>query len=222
MGKRKGRRAGGINQAGSKIIMIVGHELFTITSLTLTQRVLVPFSFTRALAVADAYSYYRFKKVKLTVHPSELATASGTSQEPTLAVGFSPGPAPDTPPASQNDVYNLSRSIFVGSAMTMPTAMTLKPKDLLVDSPIKWYKTLSGTPDTQWEQQGVFYFFPGITSGSAVAYNVTVDYEVEFQGLMVPTSTPVKPVGPSSDPASLIEYHNQRYMLVPPLPTRGA
>ncbi len=222
MTRRRRNRKALANSAGSAITKVEGHELFSVTSTTLTQRVLIPFNFTRALAIADNYSYYRFRRVNLTVHPSELATTSGTSIEPTLAVGFSPGPAPDTPPASQNDVYNLSRSIFVGSAMTMPTRMKLTQKDLMVDSPIKWYKTIAGTPDVQWEQQGIVYFFPSVTSGSAVTYQVTFDYEIEFQGLMVASSTPVKPVGPAASPTSVIEYHGQKYMLLPSTALGGA
>ncbi len=221
MTRKRRNRKGLTNAAGSAITKVEGHELVAIASTSLTQRVVVPFSFTRALAIADNYSFYRFRKMNVTVHPSELATTSGTSVEPTMCVGFSPGVAPDTPPASQNDVYNLSRSIFIGSAMTRPTTMKLSMKDLMADSPIKWYKTIAGTPDAQWEQQGVIYFFPGVTSGTAVPYQVTFDYEIEFQGLMVASSTPVKPIGPPSAPTSLIQYHNQKYMLLPAATNSG-
>lgn len=213
---RKKKQGGSLNTVGSDRQLLYGHELRSVSSTGALQVVLVPFSFTRALALADNFQYYRFKKVKVTVLPSMVGTSYSAAIPQSVAVGYEPGPAPDTPPASQNDVMNLSRSVFHGRGQTVNSHLNLGSNDLLADSPIKWYKTIAGTPDAQWEQQGVVYFFAAANTGTSVSFDVLYDYEIEFQGLMVASSTPaVVPVGSSGDPNAMFLYKGARYLRVP-------
>jgi len=65
--------------------------------------------------------------------------------------------------------------------------------DLIKDGQITWYKTKAGTPDAQFEIQGNLFFWPlarGAGAASVQAFEVTVEYECEFQTYVPITSTP--------------------------------
>ncbi len=215
--KRSGKKGGAnLNKHGSDVQVLYGHELKQNTVTGLTQVVLIPFNFTRALAMADNFQFYRFRRIKCTILPSNNGTSLSATIPQSIAMGYAPGPAPDTPPARQNDVVNLNRSSFMGRAATVPVKLQLGPKELIGDTPIKWYKTIAGAPDVQWEQQGVVYFYSAAATGASTLFDIMWDYEIEFQGLMVATSTPLQLCGPPSDSNSMVLYRGNTYMRIPP------
>ncbi len=201
---RRGRR--GMDK-GEQIEIVSGTEQFTTSVTGLTQRVMVPFSFTRALAIADSFAFYRFRRMHIEIHPGRTSNGLG------LGAAFLPGVAPDTPPASINAVMNLPYSKFHSETKSVETYIKLGPKELISDSPTRWYKTLAGTPDAQWEQQGVIYFW---SDDPTPEFDITFRYELELQGWVTAANTPQPLLTPSGqlDNYSLIRWRGASYVRV--------
>ncbi len=188
--RRRGNRKRQNNASRMEVVMGSEIELVSGASGTLTTVPLVPATFTRALAIADTFAFYRFKRVKVTIHPNVYEAIDIQGQ---LTAGYLAGVAPDTPPASDNDVYNLTRHIKHGYGRNLPTTMVLEPRDLIGNVQLKWFKTIAGTPDAQFEIQGNVFFWSvarGASSASIQSWNVTFDYTLELQSFVPTTSTP--------------------------------
>lgn len=165
-------------------------ELINAATGTLSTVVLIPATFVRALAIADSFAYYRFKKVKVTIYPNVYEAIDIQTQ---LTVGYLPGVAPDTPPANDDSVFQMSKHVKHGYGKCTNTTMTVPYADLVGDAQVKWFKTIAGTPDAQFEIQGNFFFWPvtrGASAASAASYNVGFDYTIEFQNFVAPSNTP--------------------------------
>ncbi len=197
---------------GNKIEVVCGTEHFDITATGLTQRVLVPFNFTRALAIADNFAYYRFRKVHVEIHPGRNSNGDG------VAVAYLPGVAPDTVPASLNAVMNLPYSKFHSDTKTVETYIKLGRSELIGDAPTKWFKTIAGTPDSQWEQQGGFYIW---SDDPTPEFEITFRYEVELQGWVLAANTPQPALSStnSKDSYALISWKGFNYVRVDSLPS---
>lgn len=218
--RRRGRGRGGKasgKQATVRKEVVMGSDVIFIpaTPAGLTTVVLQPATFVRALALADSFAYYRFTHVKMTIHPNVYAAIDAQSQ---ITAGYLPGVAPDTPPANDNSVYQLSKHAKHTLGKTVPTSMTVTASDLVGDAQIKWFKTIVGTPAAQFEVQGNFFFYVtpfGAAAGSMTTWNVTFDYVLEFQNFVVPANTPfLKLAHQSADEKKqqTIEIAGERYL----------
>ncbi len=210
MGRKKNKKV-----SGSTPEVIYGRDLLTVGAGApgLTQVILVPATFDRALAIADSFAFYRFKNVKIIVSPN--VSASSVDYSASMAMGFLPGVAPDTPPASQDNVMNLSRAKFHGFGKTVDTILNLRPKDLIMDAQLPWFKTIAGTPDSQFEQQGIVYFYWfNRGAGTPPGFSVVVEYIIEFQGLVPTTSTPLRRILTQSAKTGgeIIDVGGSRYL----------
>lgn len=173
-----------------RVETVMGRQLFVYTSTSQVTVALQPATFTRALAIADNFQFYRFRKVRCIIAPAFTGSASST-----FALGYAPGAGFDTPPAANTDIMQLPRAVFAGAGKTSDTILDLGSSDLVGDSPLRWYKTVIGTPDTQFEVQGNLY---GIApNGTNAPVYVTVEYTLELQSWNLATNSPFAPL-PSS------------------------
>ncbi len=162
--------------AGAKSEVVMGRSLITITASSMNVIQISPNSaFPRALAIADVFQFYRFKKLRVNLCP-------GTE----LTAGYAPGAAFDTPPTTSAQVIELPVAILQSSAKTTDTVLNVPQKELLNDAQIPWYKTIPGVPSTEFEIQGNLY----ILAGSGVS-RVYIDYAVEFQSWNLAAQSPL-------------------------------
>ncbi len=172
MTRRRNKNA----QFGSKPESVSGRSLFTAGAAAVTTTTLSPASFSRALAIADVYQFYRFTKADLIVIP----------QDTNMVVGYAPGAAFDTPPTLASQILEFPQALYHGSAKFMDSRLRVSRKELLGDSQIPWFKTIPGTPATQFEIQGNFYVLAGATAG--LFY---IEWTVEFQSWNLAANSPM-------------------------------
>ncbi len=154
-----------VNNKGAKVETISGRTLITILNAATSGSVsLSPAAFPRAAAIADVFEFYRFTSVRVTLPTSSQAYAVGyTNQQ------F------DTAPATIFEVMELPYAQRQESTCTVYHSFSMGRKELIGDGQIKWWKTIPGTPATQFELQGTFYG----AGGSQTLY-LTVEWTVEF------------------------------------------
>ncbi len=126
---------------------------------------LQPSPFPRALAVADVFEFYRFTSVKVILHP----------QGAEYAVGYS-NQTFDTAPTTLAGVLELPVAARQVQNSSVFKELNLGRQELLSNGPLKWYKTVVGTPDALFETQGNLY----IAAGSSQTLNLVIEWEVEF------------------------------------------
>ncbi len=189
--RRRSRRNAGAS--GQKWETISGQQLFiSTTNNALTQVPVAPSSFTRVLAIADSFSFYRFTKIKIEMLPSLEDAASGTQQYASLALGYLPGVAPDTPPANEASVLALPYANFLSQGSTVPRRITIPKRELVGDGQLKWYKTIAGAADSQFETQGIIYGWASSNAGSITSgVNWMVHYTCQLQGWILAGNTPM-------------------------------
>lgn len=172
--------------AGSRPEKVSGRSLFTFT--TTGSIVISPAAFSRALAIADVFQFYRFTKLRIKNIPTGVA----------CTYGYAPGALFDTPPTLASQVTELPYAVNHGLEKTTDTILNIPRKELLGDSQIKWFKTIPGSPASQFEIQGNVYVVVPVTG-----VIMEVEYEVEFQSWNLAANSP-KPNLPSADlpPAS--------------------
>jgi len=156
------------------------------------------------LAIADNYQFYRFTRIKIELLPSTEDQATGTQTSASLAAGYLPGPAPDSPPASEASILALPHANFLSQGSTVPRRITLPRRELVGDGIVMWYKTIAGTPDAQFETQGIIYTFASAAGTITNGVNFFVHYTVEFQGWSIATNTPL---AVPKDVSKLDEHH---------------
>jgi hypothetical protein len=175
---------------GSKPESVSGRTLFTIAATTASTISLSPASFPRALAISDVYQFYRFTKANLMVIP----------QDTNITAGYAPGAVFDTPPSVSSQVLELPQAVFHGSGKFNDTWLRVPRKELLSDAQIPWFKTIPGTPATQFEIQGNFYIVSGATSGLYM-----IEWTVEFQSWNLAANSPLSIVPKVEDKAQQVK-----------------
>ncbi len=167
-----------------RVEVVMGRQLFVYTGNTLVTIAIQPASFTRALAIADNFQFFRFRRLRCTIAP----TTGGSSFATTFALGYAPGSGFDTPPSSNTDVMQLPKAVFAGAGKSVDTILDIGPSELVSDNPLRWFKTIVGTPDTHFEVQGILY---GIASnGTTFPVNVIIEYELELQSWNLASNSP--------------------------------
>ncbi len=177
MPRNRSRNKNTVN--GAKPEMIEGRQVFTQSGLTTTSYSISPATFTRALAIADVFQFYRCTKLRVIALP----------QDSNIIFGYAPGAAFDTPPASGSDVIQLPFAKYHASGKFMETILDIPRKELLGDAQIPWFKTIIGTPATQFEIQGNLYVSSGATGIAFV-----IEYAFEFQSWNLATQSPLSKV----------------------------
>lgn len=158
----------------------------TVAAPTITSANMSPAFELRLAQIAEAFQYYRFSKITVSLFPCKTAT-----NDSAVSVGYIPR-TPNTAPATHYEVCTLPASAHKSHSQTVPARMMVSKNVLLGDAPLKWYQTVVGTEDTQWEIQGVVYFASNVVS-AAVANNFYFIIEgiCEFKGRSALTQTPL-------------------------------
>ena len=142
----------------------------------------------RIQAIAEYWQYFRFVAIDVVIHKGGPNATWSSAVDHFTAVGYNPR-VPNTAPTTYQEVVELQRSVVSGFKEFVPTTLTLRRKDLLGDVPLKWYQTVAGTEDTQWEKQGVIYI-ASAAIGAATS-NMLLSYEIkgriEFMGRSLAT-----------------------------------
>ena len=174
MGKRRAMKS----TAGSNPEVISGRSVifFAASSSNIVQ--ISPNSvFPRAAAIADVFQFYRFTKLKVTVIPTDTQ----------VVIGYAPGAAFDTAPTTGPAIIELPIAVWHGAAKFGETRMMVPRKELIPDAQIPWFKTVPGTPATQFEIQGNLY---NATGAGANGGTIVIDYTVEFQSWNLAAQSP--------------------------------
>lgn len=166
-----------------RVETVMGRQIFVYSGTTMVSIPVQPASFTRALAMADNFQFYRFRKLRCIITPGDI---DGNVSNFTL--GYAPGAAFDTPPAANTDIIQLPKAVHHGSAKTVDTVLDIGPDELITDAPLRWYKTIAGTPDTQFEIQGNLYGIAG--AGNLAAVSLVIEYEMELQSWNLASNSP--------------------------------
>ncbi len=188
---RKARRQKGNSVSPNSVQRIAGAQLFNATT-TVTTVPISPASFTRALAIADLFQFYRFTKIK--VHQMPVAF-NNTATVNYIIHAYAPGSEFDTPPTTPAQLIELPRYIYHGLSKTTDTDMLLGAKDLLSHAQLPWFKTIAGTEDPQFEVQGNLY---NLSTQATESY--IIEYVVEFQSPNLAAQSPLRK-GLKVDPA---------------------
>ncbi len=186
MPKKSGMRnlSDPIERVPFKIILAGAAVSTSYNAPTITSDNLSPAIDVRLNAIADVFQYYRFTQLKVSLMPYD----DGTN-EATVSSGYIPR-VPNTAPTTHNQIMNLPGSVFKGFGQTIPASYRLGKSVLIADAPLKWYQTIVGTEDTQWEIQGVLYHASnGKTASSPFVY--IVEGVCEFKGRSAASQTPM-------------------------------
>ncbi len=136
-----------------------------------------PATFPRCLAMADVFEFYRFTRLDIEVPPS-----SGVS----YAIGYT-NQGFDTPPTTIAGVIELPYAKYMADACTTFRQLNIGRKELLGDNNLKWFKTIPGTPATQFEIQGNIY--AAIASSGGV--DLIIEWECEFSQWNLAAQSPL-------------------------------
>ncbi len=180
---RSSRRKSAKNGTDS-VQTISGRQLFNSTNASATTVPIAPSSFTRALAIADLFQFYRFTKIRVVQPPISVNTTSGTTQY--VIHSYAPGSEFDTPPTTPAQLVELPKVMYHGLGKAVDSNLVLSRKDLLSHAQLPWFKTIAGTEDSQFEIQGNLYNLNNV--GSAVSYYI--EYDVEFQSPNLAAQSP--------------------------------
>lgn len=209
MPRRNNRRNSKNSQSpnGARIERISGRQYFSASVPTTGSTFnIIPLSFTRASAIADVYGLCRLKKLRVTMCPQNTAG---------YAVGYAPGVL-DTAPATMSEIVALPEARYQSGFSTMPQSFDIPPQELLGDNQIKWFKTVAGAADSNFEIQGALYLSSeGVTS----TIKLVLDYVYEFQSWSLANNTPLRKINraiDSGEPATEVLISGVKYVLVPP------
>ncbi len=201
--RRKNRRR--TSSPGERIEVVEGQQLFiSTTNGTVNTIPVAPSSFTRVAAIADNFQFYRCTKLRVKVFPTIENSASGSSNNGSLAVGYLPGAAPDTPPANEPSVLALPFTTFMSNGQTVPSWMSVPRRELVANGVLKWYKTIAGTPAEQFETQGNIYSFGVWSTTPTIGINFMIYFRFELQAWALAGNTPLSIV--PKDVSKLREY----------------
>jgi hypothetical protein len=167
--------------------IICGRQIFTTGTINVVGTLSIsPASFTRALAVADVFQFYRFTMVKVII-PATAPTATTGTGAASTSVAYAPGAVFDTPPTTIAEIIALPKYLHMGNAVNVDKIMTLNQKDLLSHVQLPWFKTIVGTEDTQFEIQGNLYYLSSIVANASYI----IEYRVEFQSPNLAGNSPM-------------------------------
>lgn len=187
MGRRKSSSASDpIERVPFKILSaITVANTTTLVAPTITSVNLAPTLDGRLGSIGDAFQYYRF--VDLKVH---LPPATNPTSDSDASVGYIPR-IPNSAPTSHSELMSLPASVHKARGTSLESVMRVKRNVLIGDAPLKWYQSVAGTEDAQWEIQGQIIFAINTNTPSAgVQQTYIVEGICEFKGRSALTQTP--------------------------------
>lgn len=187
MGRRSRKMPQKANKNDSDSIEVFsGRQLFNTSGTinTVSTINISPASFTRALAVADIFQFYRFTRIKVIQPP---VAFNNTNVTAAIVHAYAPGSGFDTAPTTYAQLVELPKMLYHGQSKTIETNMTLNRQDLLKHVQLPWFKTIAGSPDAQFEIQGNLYNIAIYTTQSFI-----VEYTVEFQSPNLAGQSPLE------------------------------
>ncbi len=128
---------------------------------------------------AELFNLYRFTKLQI----SWLAPNTNVTD---ACVGVATGTI-DGVPTTNVEVSQLEYAGINWGDQTTPTHLVIPSSYLLGQSPNKWWKCQTGTPDDWEEIQGQIFGTITVSGG----LNIWVDYEVEFCDFVAPAQSPM-------------------------------
>ncbi len=164
------------------------YSFLAVTSVTLASPTIQAVNVTpgidsRLNAIGDVFQWYRFKRLKVHLHPT-LAAADVLA-----TVGYLPR-VPNTAPTAHNDMALMPASTQKSWSQSVKSTMVVGPDIMLGDTNLKWYQTALGTEDSQFEIQGVLYF-AGTATVNPSNTIVCIEGICEFKGRSAATQTPL-------------------------------
>jgi len=162
---------------GARVETVSGRTLFTVAGGAATTISISPASFSRCLAMADVFQFYRFVDIKLVINPNDA----------TVTAGYAPGALFDTPPTTSGTILELPLAVNHAFIKSVDTILHVPRSELLPDSQIMWFKTIPGTPASQFEIQGNIYIAAPGAAGS-IHY---IEWTCEFQSWNLAAQSPL-------------------------------
>ncbi len=159
----------------------------TFAAPTISTVSIVPAFDARLAAIAEVYQFYRFTQLRvfLCPHINEV-----TADDVATSTGYLPR-TPNTAPTTHVQVMAMPSSAYKGMGQTMPSKMSVPKSILLGDAPLKWFQSVAGTEDTQWEVQGVVYIAGTSTNATGASAVFYLEGICEFKGRSASQQTPL-------------------------------
>jgi len=172
-------------------VSMTGHDIiaFANGSSVLSQILLVdPAYFTRLVAPAGAFEFYRFSKLRFRIHPAAVQVAASYLPEAT------------TTTATYANIIHQPRMAHLTGAETTPSPWINIPRGVLLGTATKWFKTQTATGTDPSITQGTLMV---ATASSAAATNtLEFEYVCQFRGGEASGLQPLLPRQASSSAAS--------------------
>ncbi len=168
--------------ASPSVQKVCGRTLITVLSTAATVVPIQPSSFVRVLAMGDVFEFYRFTKLRVQLPP--MASSSTSTQ---YAVGYS-NQTFDTAPTLVAQVIELPFAARQTKTSTVFQYFKVGRNELLANAPLKWYKTVVGTPDALFETQGNLYC---VSTDATAGCDIQVEWEVEFSQWNLAAQSPM-------------------------------
>lgn len=167
------------NPLGSRVEVVSGRTFIPTVLNSSNNLSISPIAnLPRLLAMAELFQFYRFTKLRAYCMPGEVQ----------MALGYAPGAAFDTPPTTISGIMELPLAVAHGAFKSTNTVLTVPRKELVDDGQIMWYKTIPGTPATQFEIQGNIYWVVG---AGATAPNFVLEWTCELQSWNLTAQSPL-------------------------------
>lgn len=189
MGKRRNKRN---NTDPIERVTFRTYSNFSATSLTfatptISTVLIVPAFDARLTAIARTFQFYRFTQLRvfLCPHINEV-----TADDVAVSIGYLPR-LPNSAPTNHVQIMAMPSSAYKGMGQVMPSKMSVPKSILLGDSPLKWFQSVAGTEDTQWETQGVVYLAGTSTNVSGATAVFYLEGVCEFKGRSSASQTPL-------------------------------
>ncbi len=174
---------------GSRVEVVSGRSNFNYGATTSATIAIQPSTFSRCLAIADVFQFYRFTHVRVQVVPADNS----------VVLGYAPGALFDTPPTTAASIIELPIALYHGAANFNNSFLNIPRSELLKDAQIPWFKTIVGTPAAQFETQGNVYL---VTGAGATGGIVVVEWTCEFQSWNLAGQSPLKSLSAPSEKSS--------------------
>ncbi len=188
MGRKKnqGSNSDPVERVPFKILTAVSvANTTTLVAPNITSVNLNPAIDARLASIADAFQWFRFVELKVMLPPAATPTADSDA-----SVGYIPR-VPNSAPTTHSELMSLPASAHKSRGQSVPAQMRVPRSILLGDAPIKWFQSIQGTEDTQWEIQGQYILAINTnTSSAGVQQTYIVEGICEFKGRSALTQTP--------------------------------
>jgi len=189
MPKRKGKPTGGgkitpysLQTGRDRTCMVFGKTLQPFQILTGNTTAFISFNpanfGTRLTALGSVFQQFRFKKVRLVLHPFTFGTASASVTSIVIAYAKIP---PKGSVTNQNDAYQFPASRIITDDETVPVVMNLSEDILLRGTRSWWECNPASGDDPEDSNQGQFLLVsnPAITANTT--FSVEIGYELELR-----------------------------------------